>query len=238
MFTRLVASQPTHERAVKGLMFSTLLHGSLIAAAVLLTSTESFESLIDEPREVPITLARPRPEPTPIEQRAPVSAPDAPTIVTRAPVIKHLISAPTTVPTTIPDPTDLPWTSIADAPTRVGLPGGSAGAETGVPMTGPSGAYSESYVDVPVSLDARSPLPRYPDALRKWRTEGVARLTFVVDTLGRVEMETVKVIESSHPAFAAAVKATLPRMRFSAARIGARRVRQLVEFPIVFRVEP
>lgn len=238
MFTRLVASQPTHERAVKGFMFSTLLHGSLIAAAVLLTSTESFETLIDEPREITIALPRPQPEPTPVERTAPVSAPDAPTIVTRAPVVEHVVSAPTTVPTTIPDRSELPWTSIADAPTGVGLPGGSAGTESGVPMTGPSGAYSEAYVDVPVSLDARSPLPRYPDALRKWRTEGVARLTFVVDTLGRVEMETVKVVESSHPAFAAAVKATLPRMRFSAARIGARRVRQLVEFPIVFRLEP
>lgn len=238
MFTRLVASQPTHERAVKGFMFSTLLHGSLIAAAMLLTSTESFETLIDEPREATITLARPRPEPAPVERSAPVAAPDAPTIVARAPVVEIVISPPTGVPTSIPDPTDLPWTSAADAPTGIGQPGGSTGTETGVPMSGPSGAYSEAYVDVPVSLDARSPLPRYPDALRKWRTEGVARLTFVVDTLGRVEMETVQVVESSHPAFAAAVKATLPRMRFSAARIGARRVRQLVEFPIVFRLEP
>lgn len=237
MFKRLVASQPVHQRDMQGFLVSTLLHGSVIAAAVLVTATSPLDDVIDEPRVVPIALVRPEPTPTtPMPSRttptlpAPV-APDPGTTILKIPVV-----APIDVPSTIAAPTDLPWTATVGVSHGVGSSDGLSSG-TGVPMPGPSGAYAEAYVDVPAALDARSPLPRYPDALRKWRTEGVARLTFVVDTLGRVEMETVKVIEATHPAFAAAVRAVLPRMRFRAARIGARPVRQLVEFPIVFRLE-
>jgi TonB family protein len=93
-------------------------------------------------------------------------------------------------------------------------------------------------VDVPAALLPRSPLPQYPAALRMLRLDGHARLRFVVDARGRVELETVEVVETSHPAFAAAVRAALPRMLFSPARIGPRGVRQLVEFPIAFRLDP
>jgi hypothetical protein len=59
----------------------------------------------------------------------------------------------------------------------------------------------------------------------------------VVDTLGRVELLTVRELQSTHQAFALAVRSTLPRMRFTPARVDGRAVRQLVEFPIVFRIE-
>jgi protein TonB len=73
--------------------------------------------------------------------------------------------------------------------------------------------------------------------LRNQRLEGTARVRFVVGTNGRVETSSIVVLESSHPAFAEAVRAALPRMRFRPARVGRHPVRQLVEFPLVFRVD-
>jgi TonB family protein len=237
VFTQLIASRPAQVRERPGLVLSTLLHGSVVAAAVLLTAQPPHEAGVQEPRVELIHFPRPTPEPQPIARpRAPVPAPSpsVPVIATIAPPIV----APTTISTELPVPGITPWTAPLPGG-ATGAPGGSIeGAGTGDPLPGPSGAYAEEHVDVPVALERRSPLPRYPEALRSWRTEGVARLTFVVDTLGRVEMGTVNVIESSHPAFAASVRATLPRMRFRPARIGERPVRQLVEFPITFRLEP
>jgi protein TonB len=79
-------------------------------------------------------------------------------------------------------------------------------------------------------------MPRYPQLLRDAGVEGATLLRFVVDTLGRIEQGTVQVVESTHPAFALAVQAALPQMRFSPARIGEGKVRQLVEFPLQFRL--
>jgi hypothetical protein len=51
-------------------------------------------------------------------------------------------------------------------------------------------------------------------------------------------MSSVRILESTHPAFAESVRATLPRMRFSPARVGNERVRQMVELPLGFRIGP
>ena len=80
-------------------------------------------------------------------------------------------------------------------------------------------------------------MPRYPATMRAAGIAGSARFRFVVDTLGRVELATVERIESTHEAFAVAVRESLPRMRFRAACFGGRSVRQLVEFPIAFNIK-
>jgi hypothetical protein len=67
--------------------------------------------------------------------------------------------------------------------------------------------------------------------------EGTARFQFVVDTLGRVELPSVRELERTRGAFGLAVRSALPRMRFTPALVGGRPVRQLVEFPIVFRIQ-
>ena len=57
---------------------------------------------------------------------------------------------------------------------------------------------------------------------------------FVVDTAGRVETSTFKVLRQSHNEFEAAVRGALPKMRFLPAELKGRRVRQLVQQPFVF----
>ncbi len=74
----------------------------------------------------------------------------------------------------------------------------------------------------------------YPPMLRSARIEGQVLAQFVVDTLGRVELESCKVLKSSHELFSWAVKQALPAMRFQPAMVGGRKVRQLVQKPYLF----
>jgi len=52
-----------------------------------------------------------------------------------------------------------------------------------------------------------------------------------------VEPGSIKVLESTNSAFAAAVREVLPRHRFSPAKIGGNAVRQIVQQPFIFRLD-
>lgn len=243
MFAQLIASRPVQRRDPAGLAVSVLLHASIIAAAVLATArTRDVLGAPQEPRihvlpplrptllpEQPRPAARPEPvrAPRPLELQPP-AAPEIP-----APSLP----VATTIPTGIPEPGAAPVVPVpGGVPAGTGSSPAAGDPAAGLPASG--GVHADAQVDVPAALLPRSPTPQYPEALRAWRVEGTARLRFVVDTLGRVERDGIEVVEASHPAFAAAVRAALPRMRFRPARVGARPVRQLVEFPIAFRLEP
>ncbi len=57
-----------------------------------------------------------------------------------------------------------------------------------------------------------------------------------VDTLGRPEMRTVRLVRASDPGFGAALLAIVPGLRFEPARLGDRRVRQIYEMREVLLV--
>ena len=76
--------------------------------------------------------------------------------------------------------------------------------------------------------------PRYPDMLRSANVEGEVLAQFVVDTTGRYEAGSFKVLKSSHDLFTNAVKAALQNMNFYPAEVGGRKVKQLVQMPFVF----
>lgn len=176
-----------------------------------------------------LTYVAPVVRPRPASPAPPSVAPvvDAPSV----------INVPLTVPDAIPPVDPLRAAININEPFvfRVGVPS-HAGTSAPVAAADPGTAFLDSQVEVQVALDTRSPMPRYPQRLRDAGVEGVTLVRFVVDTLGRVEQGTVQVIESTHPAFALAVQAVLPQMRFSPARVGERKVRQLVEFPLQFRL--
>ncbi|HET7456708.1 MAG TPA: TonB family protein [Gemmatimonadaceae bacterium] len=120
-----------------------------------------------------------------------------------------------------------------DAPATVGDAGGTSGGGG----AGTGGVFDGHTVEVPAALRAGSPVPRYPDALRASRVAGQVVVRFVVDTTGRVEPSSVQVTRSTDPLFTAAVRATLPSLRFTPARARGAKVRQLVELPFEFEVE-
>ena len=104
------------------------------------------------------------------------------------------------------------------------------------PRTGLDG--SQVYFEFQVEKQARelpgSPSPEYPAMLRSAKVEGEVLAQFVVDTLGRVEPGTFKVLKTTHELFTQAVRDVLPSLQFSPAEVGGRKVRQLVQIPFPF----
>jgi hypothetical protein len=60
------------------------------------------------------------------------------------------------------------------------------------------------------------------------------RLEFVVDTTGRAERPTIKVLEASHPAFADPAKDLVAKSLFKPGRVRGQAVRVLVQQNVSF----
>ena len=109
--------------------------------------------------------------------------------------------------------------------------------EFAAPAPNPTeGAYFEFQVQQPAHQVSGRP-PLYPPALREAHVEGRVLVQFVVDTLGRPETATFKVLMSSNDLLSAAVRDALPTMRYEPATIGDRRVRQVVQQPFTFAMQ-
>ena len=143
---------------------------------------------------------------------------------------------PIFTPTELP-PIDLP---IADpVVTDQTLPGG---ADVLIRCTLACGVRRLSYqgdvidehlVDRAPHVIGRAPEPRYPGPLRDAGVQGRVIAEFVVDTLGRAEMEGLK-LEAPQTQFAEAVRAVLPRYRFTPGEAVGRKVRTRVQLPFDF----
>jgi protein TonB len=161
-----------------------------------------------------------------------------------------VLETPVSVPTKVPDidlskaltnENDFSGKGVAGGSAN-GVKGGtgdenSKGKEAGVkPEEEHHGPYMEFQVEKPVERIGGA-APEYPSQLKDSGVEGSVTLQFVVNENGRADMGTVKVLDSSNPAFTAAVKEALPRMKFSAAQIGGKKVAQLVQMPFQFHLQ-
>lgn len=130
-----------------------------------------------------------------------------------------------------------------------GVEGGVEGGKVGGVVGGqgeevpePGGTFIAAVVDRQAELSNRSALPRlmrrlYPSILQDSGIGGRVIVQFVVDTNGRVDMSTVKIMSSSHDGFKDPTRKALREFRFTPARIGDRKVRMLTQLPIIWEVE-
>jgi protein TonB len=65
---------------------------------------------------------------------------------------------------------------------------------------------------------------------------GSVQAQYVVDTTGFADTSSIHVMKSTNPEFIAAVREALPYMRFTPAKIGSVKVRQLVEQQFSFKI--
>jgi TonB family protein len=93
--------------------------------------------------------------------------------------------------------------------------------------------YFEFQVEQPATMQGPANL-QYPALLRSAQIEGTVLASFVVDTDGRVDPATFKVLKSDHELFSNAVRNALARMHYEPGRLDGRAVRQLVQQPFVF----
>ena len=235
MFNNLIESKPKKTRTTGGLVFSGIFHAVLGTAAVY--GTLQAKEQLEKPKQEKVEFVemKKKEEPPP-----PKEVPPPPKDVVMAPPPPkgfQVLTAPVKVPDVLPD-IDLSKkvTDEADFSGK-GVAGGVAKGVVG--GTAPVGdqPYFEFQVEKQVSQVPGSGNLRYPDMLRSANVEGEVLAQFVVDTTGRYEAGTFKVLKSSHEQFTAAVRNALPNMRFYPAEVGGRKVKQLVQQPFTFSLQ-
>jgi TonB family protein len=142
-----------------------------------------------------------------------------------------------------PGPADLdarrPITSLVTSARSGGERVDTASTPTPPPVvTAPTedSVFTELDVDSVVVRSQNSAGPAYPLELLEKHIEGMVVARYVVDTTGFADTASFEVMSATHPDFIRAVRDALPYMRFSPAKIGAHKVRQLVEQPFTFRI--
>ena len=233
MFNELIESRPKKQRSLGSSMFSVVLHAALIVLVVWATANAGVEEIRERQEEVTF-IEMPKNEPPPPE---PEPQPPPPDVVATPPPPKgfQVLTAPVEIPDVIPEVDLSKAVTNEDDFSGKGIQGGVARGVVG--GTGPVNTdqpYFEFQVEKPVLARENNPQPRYPEMLRTGGIEGEVLAQFVVDTLGRAEMGTFKVLKESHPLFTTAVRQALPQYRFYAAETGGRKVKQLVQMPFNF----
>jgi TonB family protein len=99
-------------------------------------------------------------------------------------------------------------------------------------------AFSVLEVDEMVERYEGSAAPIYPPDLIATATEGQVDVTYVVDTIGRVDTTTIQVLESNDPRFSESVRTALGGALFRPAKRGGKAVRQLVQQRFRFQITP
>jgi protein TonB len=138
------------------------------------------------------------------------------------------VVAPTDIPTNIP-PINLQEHFDPKDYTGTGVEGGIG---TGV---APDQVFMESVVEERPEV-LSGPQPQYPDLLRQAGIQGRVIVQAIIDTSGRAEPPSVKVIQSPNPGFDQPAKTYVLRALFRPARVHGRAVRVLVNLPIDFKI--
>jgi len=235
MFNNLLESKPKKQRTTGGLILSGVIHAVLITGAVYgtLQAKESIEKVKAEKVEF-VEMKKKDDPPPPKEEPKPI--PKDVVVAPPPPKGFQVLTAPIKVPDVLPD-IDLSKKVTDEADfTGKGVAGGKANGVVGgvAPPVNTDQPYFEFQVEKQVSTVPGSPPPRFPEMLKSANVEGEVLAQFVVDTTGRYEAGSFKVLKSSHDLFTQAVKNALPNMRFYPAEVGGRKVKQLVQQPFTF----
>ena len=79
--------------------------------------------------------------------------------------------------------------------------------------------------------------PAYPQSLVRAHIAGEVLLQFLVDTTGRAEMASVRLVRSTNPLFALACRNALREWTFAPAVVEGHKVRELVQQPFTFAMQ-
>jgi len=221
MLDRLLETGPREKKTAWGGVASVVVHSAIIVIAVYSTAVaEDHPRIIYDPIMTRI-IPQPPTEPTPSRRSAPAGREGAsPYDVPRIPTV-----APS-VDVHVPPPESHINAASAHDSLLADFSGG--GASGGAVLDGARGFANEAVLDSPVRvLTERTPL--YPEMLRAAGIAGIVRVQFVVDTAGRAELTSVRVLDSSHELFTRAVLASLRQARFTPGELSGHRVRTLVE---------
>jgi protein TonB len=237
LLNNLLESKAQKQRSTGGAIGSFVFHTLVIILAVKATLNAGQKEKVKEEKIDFVETKKDEPPPPKEEPKPP-----PPDVVAEAPTVKgfQVLTAPVNIPDVLPE-IDLSKkltneSDFSGKGTAGGRANGVVGGKVELP-TNPDQPLMEFQVEKPVMQAPGSASPRYPDILKSAGVEGEVIAQFVVDTTGRAEINTFKVLKASHDLFASAVKNALPNMRFIPAEVGNRKVKQLVQQPFVFGIQ-
>jgi protein TonB len=141
------------------------------------------------------------------------------------------VVAPDVIPTNIPpvnlqehfDPKDYSGTGV------------EGGLGTGMVPSG-NEVFAEAIVEEKPAV-LSGPTLQFPELLRQAGISGRVLVQAIVDTLGRAEPNSVKVLQSPNPGFDQSARNYVLKALFRPARVHGRAVRVLIQIPIDFRIK-
>jgi protein TonB len=234
MFKVLLESRATRGRPVGSTLASAVAHGALLAGAVALTlpSRGNATATLEPPRS-PVTYLSPRaPAPKVARQRPePRPLPPAPPRIA-VPIVELTEVKPVDLgPTLPPEEIRLGGASPRTAEAR------GAFDSSPLALSGTGEAVDVVAVDRAPRLIGRAEEPAYPPSLRDAGIQGRVVAQFVVDTMGRAELDGLQFIDATYPSFAESVRRVLAHYRFAPGELAGHRVRTRVQIPFAFTLK-
>ncbi len=230
MLNQLLETMQATQRKPLGTMVSVAVHVCVIAGAAAFTRHSAVALEGPVPIVVRTPIAPADPEPVKLATAHDAVGARTPPGSLRLPPISDV-------------PIDIPTVGLNTSPTNAadwqgtGVPSGTTHSTGDAPVPRTTGdAYFDFQVESVAAAVPGTGAPSYPESLRSAGVDGEALVQFVVDTLGRAEPSSFKVLRSSHDAFGEAVRAALPRMRFLPAELDGRKVGMLVQQPFTFTI--
>jgi protein TonB len=231
MFNQLIESKAQKQKMAGGTVFSIVLHTVLIAGAVYATARAGVKD--DKAKAEKIQFVEMKKEPP----KVPDKPPPPKEVIVKPPPPKgfQVLRAPVRIDIKIPEIDLSKAITNENDFSGKGVKGGTGtGVVGGVANTNQT--YFEFQVEKPAEMLQDSPKPKYPSVLESSGIAGEVQAQFVVNSSGKADMDSFKVLKSTNELFTQAVKTVLPRMRFSPAQIGGKPVNQLVQQSFQFAV--
>ena len=233
MLAVLLESRARKQRRAGGAALSVAAHLAIIGGVIAVTAHGAAPPRPPE-RPVWVNVVPPR-DARPavrrvVEDVPPMPRPGAVVI----PKVDIVIEAPAIGINLNPKVGDLSWSSN---PTCVDCRTGMRGLAADPLSEARGGSESTNWQGSELLMRIDTPaVPRYPQSLRDAGIEGTVLMQFAVDTLGHVDMASVKALSSTHALFTDAVRDALTRFRFHPAEVGGRHVAALAQMPFEFRL--
>jgi len=231
MFNQLLESKAKKQKMAGGTVFSIVLHTVLISAAVYATARAGSKD--EKAKAEKIQFVEMKKEPP----KVPDKPPPPKEVVVKPPPPKgfQVLRAPVKIDIKIPE---IDLTKAITNESDFSGKGVKGGTGTGVVggIANANQTYFEFQVEKPAEMLAESPKPKYPSVLESSGIAGEVQAQFVVNSSGKADMDSFKVLKSTNELFTQAVKNVLPRMKFSPAMIGGKPVNQLVQQSFQFAV--
>lgn len=225
MFDVLIESKKKSQkgRAAGMSVVSLIVHTLVIAGAVYATLTAGET---DDSMKVDTALVYINPE----QQQKQPEQPPPPQLDVPLKGFQTVV-APTNIPTDIP-PVNLQEHFDPKDFSGVGVEGGVA---EGIVPTADAVLSVDVVQEKPERL--AGPPPVYPPLLQQAQIEGTVMVQAIIDTMGRVEPNSVKVISTANPGFNESAKQTVLKSLFRPARVYGKAVRVLIQIPITYSIK-